>query len=70
MIAFFYRFRYFGAFLALLVVSLYGLESGKLTSPDFSTTVTYAYAVLCGAGAATRFARKKGNNGAKETEQD
>lgn len=59
MIQFLYRFRYFGAFVVLLAATLYGLLSGKLQSGDFATVSTTSFGVLCGAGAATRFAAKK-----------
>jgi len=61
MAMFLYRFRYFGAFVTLLAVALAGLQTAKLTSGDFATIATSAFAVLCGAGAATRFAKPKGS---------
>jgi hypothetical protein len=54
-----YRFRYFGAYLATLAVTLHGLLSERLASNDFAIVVTGAFAVLCGAGASTRFAKPK-----------
>ena len=57
MIAFLYRFRYFGAYVATLAVALYGLLAERLASADFATVATVSFGVLCGAGAATRFAK-------------
>lgn len=59
MIQFLYRFRYFGAYVATLAVSLYGLLAERLTSGDFAIVATGTFTVLCGAGATTRFAKPK-----------
>lgn len=69
MTAFLYRFRYFGAYVATLAVSLHGLNTGKLASADFAVVATGCFAVLCGAGATARFA-KKGNANATDPNRD
>lgn len=69
MIAFLYRFRYFGAYVATIAASAHGLHAGKLVSGDFATIATVSFGILCGAGAGARFA-KKGNTNAPDPNRD
>lgn len=63
-----YRFRYFGAFWGLLTYSLYALLQGNLDSVDFAWIATGSYTVLCGAGAATRFTKRRIPEGASNVQ--